>query len=453
MKLMRSMALRFALSLGLIAAVVYTAVGVLIYQALASELRRADQESLSGKAQLISHLVLDMQPALDMAALTHLLDDSLIGHKDLHVWLLSSAGSVVYGKTPLPMVESTNAQGALHMRMSNGSPMLGRRFSTNGITNSSIHTFLLAIDIAPQQRFLASYRKTLILICLLGIGLTLCLGLLASWYGLLPIKRLSKAADLISPHSLEQRLPTAQVDLELVALSSAFNGVLDRLERAYRQLETFNANVAHELRTPLNTLINGAQITLLSDRSSAQLRETLGAGLEDLERLKSVVNDMLFLARADQGDKATSLSQVDLADEVSKSIDYLEPLLHEAGVSAQCLGQASARCNASLIRRALINLLSNALKHTERGQIIEVRIEQSAQLVRLSVTNPGPPLPPLVVVHMFDRFYRADEARTQSGESTGLGLAIVRAVAQMHHGDVFAHSQTTGVTVGFSVAA
>lgn len=446
-----SMTVRLTVTFGLIAIAVFAGAGVLIYKSLVEELRRADHEELSGKFKAVLHFVDEAAPEGSLTALAHHLDDVLIGHDHLRVWLLSDKGEPVYGGFPLPVVLGVDEQQMLTLALGNGQPLVGVKQSVSGAASMNVHEALVAIDLRPRLKLLASYRNTLAFICILGVVLALGLGAVATRRGLLPVKRLSKAADQISPDSLVTRLPSKRVDFELVDMTRAFNSALDRVERAYRHQEAFNANVAHELRTPLNTLINGAQVTLSGERTVDALRETLASNLEELERLKSIVNDMLFLAKADQGEKALSLEKVELADEVQKSIDYFDPILQEANVAAVCDGRAECRCNPPLIRRALVNLLSNAVKHTASGGTVTVHIQPGSTTVRVAVTNPGAPLSAHVAEHMFDRFFRADEARVQAGESTGLGLAIVKAVARMHDGDVFAESSAAGVTVGFEI--
>ena len=150
----------------------------------------------------------------------------------------------------------------------------------------------------------------------------------------------------------------------------AFNGALGRLEDAYQQLEAFNADVAHELRTPLANLIGGTQVALSRPRSAAEFQETLQSNLEELERLRSIVNDMLFLARADQGEAATGLTAADVAHEVEMTIEFFEPLLDETGTTVAIEGElrAQATMNIALFRRALSNLLQNAIEHSAAGR-------------------------------------------------------------------------------------
>lgn len=448
----QSMTARLAIYFGLIALVVFSGAGVLIYQSLVEELDRANHEELVGKTRAVMHFIDEAAPQGNLTELSHHIDDMRIGHDHLRVWLLSEQDEALYGDAPVP-IHKSDAAGAIHALMSRADvPMIGQRVPVVGSPAMPVRHVLVALDLSAQRQLLASHRNTLVFICAVGIALAVALGVLATWRGTRPVKRISAAADRIAPNALAARLPTDGVDRELIDLTRAFNKALDRVELAYRRQEAFNANVAHELRTPLSILINGAQVTLNRARSNQELRDALESNLEDMERLNTLVNDMLFLARADQGDKALGLQLAELTDEAQKAIDYFEPVLQDAHVSAACTGHASTRCNVSLVQRALLNLLSNAVKHTPAGQSVTVRIESTRNGARISVHNPGSSLQPGVAEQMFDRFYRADPARVQSGDSTGLGLAIVRAVARMHHGDVFVDSGSGGVTVGFTLA-
>jgi two-component system heavy metal sensor histidine kinase CusS len=281
--------------------------------------------------------------------------------------------------------------------------------------------------------------------------LTLLLSAAAAWRGLAPVKRLSRQAARITPRSLTTRLSPDRVESELVGLVHAFNGVLDRLETAYRQMEAFNADAAHELRTPLATLISGTQVMLSAPRSAAELQHTLASNLEDLEQLNHLVDDMLFLARSDRGAKADRLQAADLGAQADLAVDFCEPLLEDAGLRTARTGTASVLCDPGLLRRAIVNLLTNAIKHTARGGTVRIDIEASHGRARLSLLNPGMPIAPEVAARMFDRFYRADEAREGSGESHGLGLAIVKAIARMHDGSVYVAVEPGGNRVGLEI--
>jgi len=309
----------------------------------------------------------------------------------------------------------------------------------------------------------AAYGQTLrtFEIAMAGLSLTavLLVTLLGYWIarvGLRPLKKLSDEAQALSPRSASQRLRESPLADELADLTIAFNGALGRLDAAYKQLEAFNADVAHELRTPLANLIGETQVALSRPRSAPEFVDVLESNLEELERLRSIVNDMLFLARADQGEAATGLVVAPIGQQVSKTIEFFEVLLDERQMSVEILGDsaAAAPIEISLFRRALSNLLQNAIQHSSDGARIQIQIEQREASVQIAVSNRGDPIAEAYLPRVFDRFYRVDAARSDpSGHcGHGLGLAIVKAVAEMHGGEVFATHAGGLTTIGFSVA-
>jgi two-component system heavy metal sensor histidine kinase CusS len=278
--------------------------------------------------------------------------------------------------------------------------------------------------------------------------------------GLKPLEKLSHEAQALRPKMLSQRLKVGTLPVELSALAEAFNGALSRLEEAYAQLESFNADVAHELRTPLANLIGGTQVALSRQRTAPEFQEVLASNLEDLERLRSIVNDMLFLARADRGEVATGLVLTPLAAEVRKTIEFFEFVLDETGTQVEIDGDvlADAPLETSLFRRAMSNLLQNAIEHSPAGARLAVTLREAADGIWISVSNPGRPIAEADLQHLFDRFFRVDAARNDPAQrhgehhGHGLGLAIVKAVASMHGGMVSAASIDGVNTIGFSVS-
>ena len=271
-------------------------------------------------------------------------------------------------------------------------------------------------------------------------------------FGLAPLTRLSREAAQLSPSNRRQRLQTDELPEELHELATSFNGALERLEKAYERLESFNADVAHELRTPVSILIGQTQVALTRDRSVEQLQQTLQSNLEEFERLRVIVNDMLFLSRSDRGERASELTEVSLRGEIERMLDFLEMPLEEAQLRVQVQGDARAWVNTSLIGRAVSNLFVNAIQHSPPGATLRATVAPQDGHVEIAVSNPGQPLDPVVREHIFDRFYRIQEARSNSHENHGLGLSIVKAVAEMHGGRVFVRSADGVNTFGFSVA-
>ncbi|PYE25673.1 heavy metal sensor signal transduction histidine kinase [Paraburkholderia silvatlantica] len=271
-------------------------------------------------------------------------------------------------------------------------------------------------------------------------------------FGLAPLTRLSREASQLSPSNRRQRLHADELPEELHELATSFNGALERLDKAYERLESFNADVAHELRTPVSILIGQTQVALTRDRSVEQLQQTLQSNLEEFERLRVIVNDMLFLSRSDRGERATDLAEVSLRSEIERMLDFLEMPLEEAQLRVQVQGDARAWVNTSLIGRAMSNLFVNAIQHSQPGTTLRATVAPQNGHVEIAVSNPGEPLDPVTREHIFDRFYRLQEARSNSHENHGLGLSIVKAVAEMHGGTVFVRSADGVNTFGFSVA-
>ncbi|WP_407730134.1 heavy metal sensor histidine kinase [Pseudomonas helleri] len=297
--------------------------------------------------------------------------------------------------------------------------------------------FLIGIDTETFRQTQHHLLMALISLAIIGVLLASALGYWVARIGLKPLITLSEKAQKLEPPRLSGRLHLSPLPPELDHLVNGFNSTLDRVEQAYTRLESFNADVAHELRSPLTNLIGQTQVALTRGRSAEHYFEVLQSNLEELERLRSIINDMLFLASADQGSKASKLTRASLADEVATTLDYLEFILEDAHVAVRVSGDAQVNIEKAHLRRALINLLSNAVQHTAPGLQIDVQIEQTAHQASISISNPGDPIAAEHLPRLFERFYRVDASRHNSVANHGLGLAIVKAIAQMHGGEVF----------------
>lgn len=271
-----------------------------------------------------------------------------------------------------------------------------------------------------------------------------------------PLNELAAQTRAISPGRLDQRLALRDPAEELLPWIEQFNALMDRLERAYAQLEGFNADVAHELRTPLANLIGETELALSRERPAQALRETLQSNLEEMQRLSALVNDMLFLSQADRGATARRGPPVSLAALAQQVSEFHEAALDDAGVALRIDGDATLAVDEPLIKRALSNLLGNAVRYADRGSTVIVRIapETDGQ-VRVVVQNDGVGIDTAALPRLFDRFYRADASRCCDDGQThhGLGLAIVAAIARMHAGSTLAESRDGVTRVGFTLAA
>ncbi|MBK5142629.1 heavy metal sensor histidine kinase [Budviciaceae bacterium BWR-B9] len=312
--------------------------------------------------------------------------------------------------------------------------------------------YVVTIDSTPYMGTLNEFTRMLIIITAFGVFLVTLLGYAIARIGMRPVNHLSEQAHQLAPGTQGQRLDTTTLPDELQKLAMAFNGVLKRQEVAWQQLESFNADVAHELRTPLTNLIGQTQLSLSRKREVHQLEDLLESNLEELERMTSIVNDMLFLSHAQAGEHATQLTEVSLREEAIKTTEYVEPSFAEKNLTIQVEGDVIARIDKRLFHRSLANLLENSARHAFPDTTVKIVIDQEEGFASVAVTNIGEPIASEHLTRLFERFYRVDLSRTSSNTHHGLGLSIVRAVALMHQGDVFARSHHGVNTFGLTLA-
>jgi two-component system, OmpR family, heavy metal sensor histidine kinase CusS len=268
-----------------------------------------------------------------------------------------------------------------------------------------------------------------------------------------PLHALARQTQRISADRLDQRLALPGAAEELQPWITQFNALMDQLQAAIEQLDAFNADVAHEMRTPIAALMGHIEVSLSRERPNAELRDTMALSLEELQKLSSLVDDMLFLSHADRGARARRGAPRSLRALAEQAVEYHELSFEDAGVSAAVVGEAQAAVDDALIRRALSNLLGNAARYADKGSAVVVRIEPlAADGARFVVENRGPAIEPAQLPRLFDRFFRGEQARTQCQlQHHGLGLAIVAAVARMHGGRTFAESADGLTRIGFEL--
>jgi two-component system heavy metal sensor histidine kinase CusS len=310
------------------------------------------------------------------------------------------------------------------------------------------------VDFSADAKFGRNWLVVFVVITLLA-GVMVWAG--SRWHvrrALRPLNDLATQTRAISARRLDQRLALADPAEELLPWVEQFNALMARLEGAVAQLEGFNADVAHELRTPLAALIGHTEVALSRERPADELRDTLLSNLEEAQRLAALVNDMLFLSQADRGATARRGRTASLAELAAQVVEFHEALLEEAGLTVRIEGDAQAAVDEPLVKRAVANLLGNAIRYAQSGSCVVVCIApDAAEQVRVEVRNAGEPIAPQHLERLFDRFFRVDAARPDSQSHHGLGLAIVAAIARMHAGRPLAASEGGTTCVGFTLVA
>ncbi len=216
-----------------------------------------------------------------------------------------------------------------------------------------------------------------------------------------------------------------------------------RIGASHRQARLRQSH-AHEMRTPVSNLMTQTEVALSRSRSAHEYREVLYSSLEEYERLARMISDMLFLAKTDHAMILPRNEVVDLTAEIRELFDFFGALAEERGVALELRGQGSIRGERLMIRRAISNLLSNAIRHTPQGGSVRVRISpRESGAVQLAVENPGAQIPPEHLPRLFGRFYRVDPSRQKASDGAGLGLAITKSIVDAHRGSIEATSSGT----------
>ncbi|MEF8738588.1 MAG: Sensor kinase CusS [Accumulibacter sp.] len=444
-----SLTTRLALLFALLTATLLIVVMLVQGAAVEGHLRELDDQELSGKVTLIKTLLHRAEP---YRTLRQRLDDAFIGHDALAVVLRDAEGTVVYAIRPEFFGEKPLAEDVLPETPTlwdkGGKQYLGLETTVEALDFWSQPTRLRALvglDVSHHLLFLQQVRKRLWIDIYFAVIVAALFAVFAAHRGLAPLRRVTATARNLSADGLGERLAERSAPSEVRALVVAFNGMLERLESSFRRLADFSADIAHELRTPVSNLMTQTAVALSHARSPEEYREVLASNMEEYEHIARMVSDMLFLAQAENGVLPRSLEAVNLADEARALIDFYEALAEEKEVRIVLAGEASVTGDRLMIRRALSNLLSNALRHSGSGSLVEISITAEAGLATLAVTNHGDTIPSDQLSQIFERFHRASPERYRHGEGAGLGLAITRSIVETHGGRIEVTSDA-GVT-------
>ena len=264
---------------------------------------------------------------------------------------------------------------------------------------------------------------------------------------LAPLRAISASAHAINAERLDSRIDVRGAPLELHDLAEALNAMLRRLQAGFDRLWQFTADLAHDLRTPISNMRGASEVALTRTRSVSEYQALLASNIEECERVSRMIENVLFLARAENPQFALHRSEFDAGEELQLIAEYFEGISAEKGVQVQVSGGARLSAERELFRRAVSNLLANALRYTPSGQTISMTAARTDRGVSILVQNPGEGIAPPDLPNVFDRFYRGDKARGNSGTSSGLGLAIVKTIVEIHGGAALARSEAGGVTI------
>ena len=452
-----SLAVRLTVTIGAVITAVLLTFGWIVERSINDHFVEQDVGELNAVVQALKHTIATLPPNIAPEALSKRFADAGSGHHNAQYSVSSDAGVEIFASPGLALSEFARTVEPVEkitsdtVRLWKNDDVIFRgavlRLPRDSSLGLGTLTIAVATDINFHLHYLESFRDYLSLITVAACLIAILATWLAVHQGHAPIRRISREMRMIGSDQLHIRLEPKAVPAELIELATSFNGMLERLENVFRRLSEFSGDIAHELRTPITNLKTQTEVALTQARSAEQYREVLYSNLEEYERMAKMLGDMLFLAQADNKLLKTEFVEIDLQAELRILFDYFGAWAEEREVGLNVVGQRAYLLGDRLMmRRALSNLLSNAIRYTPAQGVVTVTLRVETTNIRICIHNPGLPIPPEHVAHIFERFYRPDASRQRSGDGAGLGLAIVKSIVEAHGGKISANSTEAATT-------
>ena len=421
-----------------VAAAVVMGLGIVFVGAADQHFEELDRMALQDKLHLIESIVVSSGNSRESQ---DRLSESLSHHHGLFALVQDQSGVVLFRSGTFRAPKLAMALGA-----QTGTERLRtwrdaeREYRGLGMTiapgTGSGATFdaFVALDTIHHSDFAVDLWRTLAIYAAAATLLIGLLGWLAAHQGLAPLRAMRSRAAAVSGTQIIERMPIEAVPIEMADLARELNRMLDRLQADFQRLSEFSSDLAHELRTPISNLLTQTQVALSRERDPDTYREILASNAEEFQRMARMIADMLFLATTERGVALPSREPFPVAEEVKELFDFYDAVADGKGVSLQLSGDATIIGDRLMVRRALSNLLSNALRHSKASGVVHVDIASTPTSRIVSVQNSGDDVDPKLLPRLFDRFFRADAARTHPESGAGLGLSITRAIVEAHGG-------------------
>ena len=439
---------RFRLTLWYVAlfSLLFVVFGIFLHGLLSKDLRTRLDQSLASEASTTSALLEDElveeKGDVPMAATEAVAGLRLHGSRVAILSgsrLLASSGPVSPQESDAVVAQADrSASSDLVLALPQLGPN-GARAATHRLT--ALGRSFLIFSIAPLDSIAADLgvvRRVIFLALPLLLGLAGIGGYLLATHSLAPLNWMAAQAQEITGSNLNRRLEIGHAAEELLVLAASFNELLARLDQSFEAMRRFVADASHELRTPIAVIRGEADVALSHDRGAAEYKESLAIVLDESRRLSRLVDDLLNLARADAGRVKLEAQEFYFNELLAECCRSMQTLAAASGITLECrsTGDVQFRGDEALLRRLVINLLDNAIRYTPPGGKVSAVLETGDDAVRIRISDTGVGIPPEAAPHVFDRFYRADKARSRQDGGFGLGLSIVKWIAESHDGTV-----------------
>jgi two-component system heavy metal sensor histidine kinase CusS len=446
---------RLALLFTFIVTFCLAVVGTILFDALSRQIYAQDDLGIVLSARHLRRLAAEMDDFAAVREHQARLVSLVLGDSALALKVDSSDGTslIDYDPPHLPIINLTAT--AQNQRIV--TEHLQRWISAGDVPMRGIATLAtlrdgsaVKISVARSMRdralMLEQYRSLIWMTEGLAVLIAIVLSLLLIRRALKPLQNIAASARGITPERLDARIDVRRAPAELHDLALSLNAMLLRLQQGFDRLWQFTTDLAHDLRTPIGNMRGASEVALTRLRSAPEYQALLASNIEECDRVTRMIESVLFLARAESPHFALSRTTFDASEELHRIGEYFEGLASEGGVDICIRGEARINAERELFRRAISNLLANALRYTPAGATISITVTASSEGTSIAVQNAGTGIAPADVGKIFERFYRADASRTDSGMASGLGLAIVKTIMDLHGGRASVRSEVGGLT-------
>ncbi|WP_166359679.1 heavy metal sensor histidine kinase [Pseudomonas akapageensis] len=444
-----SLTTRMSLMFMLAVTAVLTVAGLSFNHLSRHHFKMLDQQALNEKLYSTQRILGELTSVDEFSDIKPELQALLGAHRDLTAIILDSEGKLLFadpGPVNVPQQFRTTSNYEVWEWQDQQQMFRGMTAQAMVSGLDKPLTVILIFDVTQHMSFFTTLQRWFWIGLVISALVSAGLGWMVASSGMRPIRQVTRVAASMSAKSLNQRIPLAPVPKELQQMVSSFNAMLSRLDDAFVRLSNFSADIAHELRTPVSNLMTHTEVVLSRKRDIEDYEDNLYSNLDDLKRMSRMIDDMLFLAKSDNGLIKPENKKIELGEVVGKLLEYYRLLADERSIELSISGAGSVRGDVLMLHRAISNLLSNALRYTPEGQTISVDIRQDLKTAMVTVENPGETIAPEHLEKLFDRFYRADPARREGSPSNaGLGLAITRSIIEAHEGRIWCTS-SNGIT-------
>ena len=368
---------------------------------------------------------------------------ALLNPKKTMIEVTDTAGAVVFrsysvgeeslmiGEVPLNTIKMNTLRGAS-----------GQELRVAATANENVHIYV-AYPLAELKEVLDNLFSIFLVFIPVALAISIVVGWFLAYKSLRPVDLVTRTALRITAENLDQQIPHRGVDDEIGRLVSTFNNMIERLRASFDKIKQFTIDASHELRTPLTIMRGEVELALRNPKENEEYRRILASNLEEILRLSAIIENLLTLSKADQGQDFVAMEPTNLKQLIEELYEDCEVLASKKHISVQVRKseEVSIHGDKMRLRQLFLNLIDNAIKYTPESGTVSLQLERQNGFAKVQVSDTGIGIPKEEQTKIFDRFYRVDKARSREMGGSGLGLSIAKWIAELHRGHIEVESE------------